>query len=51
VLEVLLGAPPPPPPPDVPAFEETGGSADGSSVRLGRHARHDRFSTRPRFVG
>jgi hypothetical protein len=29
VLQVLLGSPPPPPPPDVPAFEETKGSANG----------------------
>ncbi len=29
VLQVLLGAPPPPPPPNVPAFDETKGSADG----------------------
>jgi hypothetical protein len=29
VLQVLLGSPPPPPPPDVPAFEDTKGSANG----------------------
>jgi mono/diheme cytochrome c family protein len=29
VLQVLLGAPPPPPPPNVPALEDTKGSADG----------------------
>jgi mono/diheme cytochrome c family protein len=29
ILQVLLGAPPPPPPPNVPALEETKGSADG----------------------
>ena len=29
VLQVLFGAPPPPPPPDVPAFEDTKGSANG----------------------
>ena len=29
VLQVMLGAPPPPPPPDVPAFEDTKGTADG----------------------
>ncbi|MEO7135647.1 MAG: DUF1592 domain-containing protein, partial [Vicinamibacterales bacterium] len=28
VMEVLLGSPPPPPPPNVPAFEETRGTAD-----------------------
>ncbi len=29
VLQVLLGSPPPPPPPNVPALEDTKGSADG----------------------
>jgi len=29
VMEVLLGSPPPPPPPNVPALEETSGSAGG----------------------
>jgi mono/diheme cytochrome c family protein len=29
VLQVMLGAPPPPPPPNVPALEDTKGSADG----------------------
>jgi hypothetical protein len=29
VLQVMLGSPPPPPPPDVPAFEDTKGSANG----------------------
>src|SRR5262249_21262143 len=29
VLQVLLGSPPPPPPPNVPAFEDTSGTADG----------------------
>jgi hypothetical protein len=28
VMEVLLGSPPPPPPPNVPALEETKGTAD-----------------------
>ncbi|HEY7284066.1 MAG TPA: DUF1592 domain-containing protein [Vicinamibacterales bacterium] len=29
VLQVMLGSPPPPPPPNVPALEDTKGSADG----------------------
>ena len=32
VMEVLLGSPPPPPPPNVPALEETKGTADTGRV-------------------
>jgi hypothetical protein len=32
VMEVLLGSPPPPPPPNVPALEETKGTADSGRV-------------------
>src|SRR6185312_17049707 len=34
VMEVLLGSPPPPPPPNVPAFEETKGSANGKLLTV-----------------
>jgi hypothetical protein len=34
VMEVLLGSPPPPPPPNVPALEETSGTADGKLLTV-----------------
>ena len=38
VMEVLLGSPPPPPPPNVPALEETKGTADSGRRAVGARA-------------
>ncbi len=34
IMEVLLGSPPPAPPPNVPALEETNGTADGKALSV-----------------
>ena len=54
VMEVLMGTPPPPPPPNVPAFDQTGSSADGRRLttreRMERHRANPTCNSCHRFM-